>query len=310
MHETREEVRHHPLYDRTGGGDAVLVLKTIGLLVVLMTVISAFVLGGMVLVDRVIMPAYTHLGSEVELPDVVEEDFYDARSRLTELGLQLERVEEDFNPVISEGHIIDMQPPAYSRVKKGRTVRVVVSRGPEEIIVPDLVRMSEGQARSRLQEMRLTLGTVTTRPDNAPEGTIIGQNPSAGTKTVNPRVDLVVSTGPETRRVRVPNLVNLDVYEAIEVIKERGGRVWIEWVRDEESLLYTVLEQKPEPGTQVEGSPIFDLEVSLLPGAREPALQDTVGIGAPPPWVRGGGTPERSRRPPRGGTLFPPPEIP
>lgn len=310
MHEKREEVRHSPLKDPVGGGDAILVLKTIGLLVVLLTVISAFVLGGMVLVDRIIMPAYTRLGSEVELPDIVEEDFYEARNQLTELGVQLERAEEDYNPVIPEGYIIDMQPSAYTRVKKGRTVRVVVSKGPEEIIVPDLVRMSEDQARTRLQEMRLTLGTITTRPDRAPEGTVIDQSPPSGTKTVNPRVDLVVSTGPEQTSVRVPDLVNLDMYEAIQVIKERGGRVWIEWVRDEQSLMYTVLEQSPAPGTQVQGDPVFDLKVSLLPGASEPALQDTVGMGAPPPWLRGGGSRERPRRPPPGGSLLSPQGAP
>ncbi len=303
-------MRNHPLKEEAGSGDLLLVFKTIGLLVVLMAVISAFVLGGMILVDRVIMPAYTHLGSEVELPDIVEEDFYDARSRLTDLGVQLERVEEDFNPVIPEGRIIDMQPAAYTRVKKGRMVRVVVSKGPEEIIVPDLLRMPEDRARTRLQEMRLTLGTITTRPDNALEGLVIDQSPPAGTKTINPRVNLVVSSGPEHVSVRIPNLVNLDVYEAVQTIRERGGRGWVEWVRDDDSLMYTVLEQSPQPGTQVSGTPVFDLKVSLLPGASEPALQDTVGIGAPPPWMRGGGERAPSRRPPRGGSLFPPPEGP
>jgi hypothetical protein len=90
------------------------------------------------------------------------------------------------------------------------------------------------------------------------------------------------------------------VHEAIRRIRELGGRVWVEWVRDDDSLMNTVVEQDPPPGTRVEGIPIFHLKVSILNDAAIPALDDTIGIGAPPP------VPERGGRSPRG-SIFPPP---
>ena len=80
-----------------GSTDLGVIMKTVGLLILLLIIITAFFLGGMVLVDQVIMPAWTDLGSEVELPDVVDLDFYEAKRDLEQIGLELERIEESFD---------------------------------------------------------------------------------------------------------------------------------------------------------------------------------------------------------------------
>jgi serine/threonine-protein kinase len=277
----------NPCRNEAGSGDIALIAKSIGLLVVLLTVITGFGLGGMLLVDRVIMPAVTNLGSEVELPDVVDQDFYAARRSLAEIGLQLEEIDEDFSAVIEEGRIIEQSPAAYSRVKRGRTVGVVVSRGPEEIVIPNLLRMNEDQARTKLHEFGLILGRVTRRPDNAIDGTIIDQRPDPNVKSLrNTPVDLTISSGPARMTIPVPRLIDDGLDRALATIRELKGRVWIEWVEDDASLYLTVVGQSPEPGTIFEGTPIFDLRVAIRTGSRPPADIDTTGIGAPPPWQR------------------------
>ncbi|MFC1545390.1 PASTA domain-containing protein [Gemmatimonadota bacterium] len=281
-----------------GGTDFGIILKTAGLLIVLLLIITAFFLGGMVLVDQVIMPAWTDLGSEVELPDVVDLDFYAAKSDLGEIGLELERIEESFHAVIDEGRIIEQVPPPYTRVKKGRTVGVVVSRGPEEVIIPDLTRLTTDQARARLQEFGLTLGSITSRPDNAPEGTVIDQRPTATLKALrNTRIDLVISSGPVHTTIPIPRLVNMGLNGALARIRDLDGKVWIVWVEDDSQVMMTVVGQLPEPGMEIEGQLVFDLTVAVRTGFRPTAaMVDTVGIGAPPPWMRGGDVP-----PPDGG---------
>jgi beta-lactam-binding protein with PASTA domain len=274
------------IHDRRGAGDIVLIFRTVILLIVLLTVIALFFGGGVLLVDRVFMPAFTDLGSEVELPDVVDMEFYRARQTLVELDLELERTGEEFSPVIEEGHIIDQSPPPFTRVKKGRTVGVVVSRGPEEIIIPDLRRIPEDQARARLQEFGLILGSVTSRPDNAPAGTVIDQRPEPNLKSLRNRaVDLVISSGPARMSIPIPRLINQGLDAALRTIRELQGRVWIEWVEDPGNLPLTVIGQSPEPGLNVEGTPLFDLRVSVPPGWTI-TPPDTAGIGAPPPWQR------------------------
>ena len=288
------------LKSQIGQSDVALISKTIGLLIVLLLVITFFALGGMVLVDRVIMPAFTSLGSEVELPDIVDQDFYTARRTLAELGLHLEEIDEDFSSVIDEGFIIDQTPPPFTRVKKGRTVGVVVSRGPEEIYIPNLLRLHEDQARTKLREAGLIIGTVNSRPDDALAGTVIEQNPRPNVKSLrNTPVDLVLSTGPAQMRILIPRLVNQGLDQALDTIRDLKGRVWVEWVEDDTSLFLTVIGQSPEPGTMMEGTPVFQLRVAIRTGAFPPEI-DTTGIGAPPPSQR-----RRSNFPP---TLPIPPE--
>ncbi len=279
--------------NRNGSTDLGMIMKTAGLLVLLLIIVTTFFFGGMLLFDQVIMPAWTDLGSEVELPDVVDLDFYKAKGDLAEIGLQLERIEESFHAVIDEGRIIEQVPPPYTTVKKGRTVGVVVSRGPEEVIIPDLTRLTTDQARARLQEFGLILGSITNRPDDAPEGTVIDQRPTATLKALrNTRVALVVSSGPIHTRIPIPKLVNMGLNGALGRIRELNGLVWIEWVEDDSQVMMTVIRQMPEPGIEVEDQPVFDLTVAVRTGFRPTAaMVDTAGIGAPPPWMRGGDVP-------------------
>ncbi len=275
------------LKSQTGSGDLLMLIKTVGLLILLLVIIVFFFLGGLTFVDRVVMPSLTSLGSEVELPDIVDEDFYTAKRALIELGLELEKIDEEFSPVYEQDHIIEQIPPPFTTVKMGRTVGVVVSRGPEEIFIPDLTRMSEDQARTKLREFGLLLGRVTSRPDRVPEGTVIDQRPVANVRSLrNRRVDLVVSSGPARVSVRTPRLINEGLEWALSMIRELKGLVWIEWVEDDDSVMMTVIEQLPEPGREIEGQPIFDLKVAIRTGFT-PSPPDTVGIGAPPPFMRG-----------------------
>jgi serine/threonine-protein kinase len=274
------------LRDQIGSSDVALITKTIGLLLMLLLLVTIFAFGGMALVDRVIMPAFTSLGSEVELPDIVDQDFYTARRTLAELGLYLEEIDEDFSAVIDEGYIIDQTPPPFTRVKNGRTVGVVVSRGPEEIYIPNLLRLHEEQARAKLREAGLIVGNVNSRPDDALAGTIIDQNPRPNVKSLrNTPVDVVLSTGPAQMRILIPRLVNQGLDQALDTIRDLKGRVWVEWVEDDTSLFLTVIGQSPEPGMMMEGSPVFELQVALRTGAFPPEI-DTTGIGVPPPRER------------------------
>lgn len=294
------------LQQQRGSGDLVMIMKSAGLLILLLLLIALFFVGGMVLVDQVIMPVYTNLGSEVELPDVVDQEFYAAKRSLTEIGLELEKVEESFHSVIEENHIIEQMPPPFTKVKRGRTVGVVVSRGPEEIIIPDLTRLTEDQARLKLREFGLLVGEVDSRPDNMPEGTVIDQRPTPNVSALrNTRVDMVVSEGPPHVMVPIPRLINMGLPSALAQIRELNGLVWIEWVEDDSQLMMTVIEQSPQPGIQVEGRPIFDLKVAIRTGFRiDESMIDTAGIGAPPPDQR------TTNVLPPPGSMIPPRSVP
>jgi beta-lactam-binding protein with PASTA domain len=74
-------------------------------------------------------------------------------------------------------------------------VDIVVSKGPADIRVPDLVGLKQEVARERLEAAGLRLGTITTRSARRnPAGIVVDQRPGAGVFSPHEgRVSLVIS---------------------------------------------------------------------------------------------------------------------
>jgi len=91
------------------------------------------------------------------------------------------------------------RPPAGTLLAPGAAVTVVVSRGAPTITVPDLLGMSQADARTRVELEGLQLGTVTRRrTPGANPGTVVAQQPVAGTlAAAGTVVDIVVARSPQ-----------------------------------------------------------------------------------------------------------------
>ena len=77
---------------------------------------------------------------EVELPSVVGLSQDEAKQEIESVGLKFEVEKEEYNKDVPEGYIIS-QNPDHNNVKKGSTVKVVVSKGQEKTTVPKVVGM-------------------------------------------------------------------------------------------------------------------------------------------------------------------------
>jgi serine/threonine-protein kinase len=91
------------------------------------------------------------------------------------------------------------RPPAATAVAPGTRVGLVVSRGAPTISVPDLMGLSPVDARVRLEQAGLELGSVTRRrTSGATPGTIIAQRPAAATLAApGTLVDIIVARSPQ-----------------------------------------------------------------------------------------------------------------
>ncbi len=141
------------------------------------------------------------LGTEyVTLPDVSGNDKATAKQTLTDLGVSVVTKRET-NDSVGEGTVIRTEPAAGNQVEGGSTVILYVAKPSVDtsVIVPAVEGMDEGKARSELRALNLVTKVVEQASDQ-PEGTVLSQNPSAGTQTsINGVVVLYVSTGvPET----------------------------------------------------------------------------------------------------------------
>jgi eukaryotic-like serine/threonine-protein kinase len=130
----------------------------------------------------------------VTVPDVFSFDVDQARQVIDAAGLQLGGI--DSIPSSSEpGLIIGTRPAIGSTRQPGSAVDLLVSKGPADIRVPDVMGLKQEEARQRLEAAGLRVGMVTTqkRQRNAP-GIVMEQRPAAGVFSPHEgRVNLVIS---------------------------------------------------------------------------------------------------------------------
>lgn len=120
--------------------------------------------------------------SMVKVPDVVGQTEREAATRLGQAGLKMSKAEE-FSDSVAKGRVIRQAPSGGVELKKGSTVQVVISKGPETVTVPDVVtgNPTEATARSKLTNAGFNVA-VTYVLDPANDGKVIAQYPAAGTK--------------------------------------------------------------------------------------------------------------------------------
>ncbi len=122
----------------------------------------------------------------VTAPDVTGMSQSDAAARLSQAGLKLGNITQQYSDSVASGDVISQNPAGGQSVKQGSSVDLVVSKGQQpvaKVAVPYVVGMTESDAANALSAAGL-LTTVTTvnNPGNAfPSGTVKDQAPAAGT---------------------------------------------------------------------------------------------------------------------------------
>ena len=134
---------------------------------------------------------------KIAVPDVSGLDATLAQRLIAAAGLTAARV-ESVQAASTPGVTMMTRPPAGSVLASGAPVTVVVGRGAPTIPVPDLLGMSQGDARTRVEVEGLQLGSVTRRRTvGANPGTVVAQSPGAGTLAApGTVVDIVVARSP------------------------------------------------------------------------------------------------------------------
>ncbi|MCJ7577972.1 MAG: PASTA domain-containing protein, partial [candidate division Zixibacteria bacterium] len=176
----------------------------------------------LLLVDRVIMPALVHSGKEHLLPDITNLSLKEAEEILQKRDLSLKILAEEYNPSKPPGIILSQSPNPQTKVKKGRIVKVVVSKGEKIVQVPNLKGVSLRQAELMLGEEGLEVGEINWIPsDSLPENVVVNSSPSYGLSVpLGMSVNFKVSLGASPDTVMMPNLAGKSLEEAKNILKE------------------------------------------------------------------------------------------
>jgi hypothetical protein len=147
----------------------------------------------------------TPMPEEVQVPNLVGLSQEDARRLAEAAGLQLAVVGEKHHPSIPALNIIAQAPLAGQLVRRGETIGVVISQGPNFVSVPAVEGLPITAVEAGLIEMGLGISRQDVWSKQA-EGIILSQDPPAGSiVSEGSVVTLIVSSGP-----RLVLDVNLD----------------------------------------------------------------------------------------------------
>lgn len=194
--------------------------------------------------------------AEVTVPDVTGKQMTLARQILEDKKLRV-NVAETYNADVPAGQVVSQNPTAGSKVKEQRLVTIYVSKGGEEIEMPDLTGLSKSDAEAQLKKMGLKLGSVYEKYSNEEAGTVIKQDPKAGTKISRGQtVDITVSKGKQSHKVSVPDVTGVSLDAAKAALQSRGLRVGSVSKQESRQAAGTVVNQSPASGEVEEGSSI------------------------------------------------------
>lgn len=189
---------------------------------------------------------------QVEVPNVVDEPEAEAKSAIRAAGLKVGTVTKEASDEIDEGNVIRQSPEAGDTVDAEEEVDLVISSGPEAVIVPDVINQSEESAVAELDRVGLVADVQTAPSDDVDDGLVISQDPGPG-EEVEPgdTVVILVSEGPEEREM--PNVIGQDGDEAEAFLEQDYG---LQVTQEEVACPGaeppgTVCDQDPPPGEPV-----------------------------------------------------------
>ncbi|WP_225797721.1 Stk1 family PASTA domain-containing Ser/Thr kinase [Streptomyces aculeolatus] len=179
----------------------------------------------------------------VEIPELYAVPLDEAKDKLRDAGLKPGVTQEAFSEELPVGRVISTKPADGEKIKAGRAVEMVVSRG-APIEVPDVVGDDQSDAAEELREEGLTVEvapeTVYSEED---AGTVAETSPEPGAELgEGDKVTLTISKGPEL--LEVPDVVDMNVDDAEQALEDAGFSV------DVNQIFFgdTVWRQSPDGG--------------------------------------------------------------
>jgi len=190
--------------------------------------------------------------NRIEVPRVVGLDGTAAGALLRELGVTPRVVAEEFSDKIPKGHVSSQRPGSGTLVQPGSEVRLLISRGSDQLSIPDVSGSTLPEAQHILSEAGLTSGPVTRIHSNAhPREAIIAQDPPAGASALRgTTVRLLQSLGPWENVMIMPDLVGREMVTAMNLVRELQVEARVSF-EQEVSRRGRVVAQDPPAGATI-----------------------------------------------------------
>jgi len=212
--------------------------------------------------------------NSVSAPDVRNKTLEEAKVTIVKAGLQVGDITEVASDDVKEKTVIDSDPKAGKKVRKGSKVDLRVSSGKKTVDMPNFVGIDEENVRrnaSKLGFKNITVEKV--ESDRYDTGKVVSQNIPAGTEIVPKEKELIIQVSSGKKKVSMPNLVGEESSRAESVIASYGFKnvSYKEEYSDKEAG--TVISQSIRSGSSIIPSE-ESLEIIISKGKEKKTSRD------------------------------------
>lgn len=139
---------------------------------------------------------------QITVPDITGIDFADAREQIKESSLYIQKTELQSSETVPKGAVISQDIKAESSVTAGTVISVVVSSGvAPTVIIPNVLDITEEEAREMLENQKLTVKVSYEESNLVEAGKVIRSTPQVNEEVKEgSEVEIVVSSGNGSQR--------------------------------------------------------------------------------------------------------------
>lgn len=224
----------------------------------------ALALAAILLIALGVAFATGKFSGKAKVPDLSDMTYKEAKKAADDAGFKIEKGKAVYSSEISEGHVVEQNPAGGEEAKKGSTIKVNLSKGSKDGTVPNLVGQNYKKVEKDLKKAGYKLGIVKSETSTKPEGTILSQDPAAGSNAdKGTKINITISDGKGKDKGTVPSVTGKSLEEAKAAIRNAGFCVGN--ITYDESNVYGngyVMWQQYAANTSLEKGQTIDIEVS------------------------------------------------
>jgi serine/threonine-protein kinase len=210
---------------------------------------------------------YLAVGRYHQVPDVAGDSRATAVQQLRGAGFTVDSaVDQAYSETVAAGTVLGSEPDAGSNVLSGRSVRLVISQGPERFVVPQVAGRDYGEAQQALAgiPVRLVRRDAADETGKIAPGRVIRTEPRPTSKVKRDSVVTVfVSTGPPI--VRVPDVLDKTQDEASAALTKAGFKLDVQQDYSDTVPAGSVIRQDPSAKSSVAKFSTVNLVISQGP---------------------------------------------
>lgn len=160
---------------------------------------------------------------KVSVPAIMGKNIADAERLLGEIGFSVS-VTEEYDHTVLKDRVISQEPTAGKKVDYGTEIKLVVSKGREQVTLPNLMGKTAAEAELELVGLGFSVEKGENYSNLIEKGRVMAQSVAAG-KQADKGSDIVIIISKGQDLVKVPSVKGMTLEKAEQTLKDAGLKV-------------------------------------------------------------------------------------